>query len=194
MNPIDSRQKLDPTARLNYAKVYTVEYNVKVWFIGEIHPRSEPQLAMDFNRVHPPLPVRSPPVHNNAPPQSSYAPSSSYQTSTNASNYTPKGPEPPYTTASNTHYPGSEYVPQNPETPYAMASNIYLSPPSFPQHRMANPSHMVDTDETPSHNSYPQQQEDTTGYVQDPEEDLYSANSYSASGYRKHHLKKGKGR
>jgi len=31
------RHKLDEESRLNYAKVYAVEYNVKVYFIGRIH-------------------------------------------------------------------------------------------------------------------------------------------------------------
>ncbi|PVH81151.1 hypothetical protein DL98DRAFT_360724, partial [Cadophora sp. DSE1049] len=34
-------EKLDPLSRLNYAKVYTVEHNVKVNFIGEVNRRYE---------------------------------------------------------------------------------------------------------------------------------------------------------
>jgi hypothetical protein len=55
VSPSQPRHKLDPTSRLNYAKLYTVEYNVKVWFIGRIHPRSEPQITADYNHVHPPM-------------------------------------------------------------------------------------------------------------------------------------------
>lgn len=28
--------KLDRASRLNYAKIYTIEYHVKAWFVGEI--------------------------------------------------------------------------------------------------------------------------------------------------------------
>ncbi|KAH7385003.1 hypothetical protein BKA64DRAFT_154737 [Cadophora sp. MPI-SDFR-AT-0126] len=52
--------KLDPLSRLNYAKTYTVEHNVKVCFIGKVANRSERYLVADFNDVHPPLVQRSP--------------------------------------------------------------------------------------------------------------------------------------
>lgn len=53
--PESARHKLLPASRLNYAKLYTVECNVKVWFIGRIHKDSEHQLFADYNIVHPPL-------------------------------------------------------------------------------------------------------------------------------------------
>ena len=53
--PESARHKLLPASRLNYAKLYTVECNVKVWFIGRIHKDSEHQLLADYNIVHPPL-------------------------------------------------------------------------------------------------------------------------------------------
>ncbi|PMD40857.1 hypothetical protein L207DRAFT_346681 [Hyaloscypha variabilis F] len=56
--PDSSRHKLDDASRLNYAKQYTVEYNVKVWFIGRISSDSEWQLRTDYNRIHPPLEVK----------------------------------------------------------------------------------------------------------------------------------------
>ncbi|CZR67204.1 uncharacterized protein PAC_17103 [Phialocephala subalpina] len=49
------RHKLADTSRLNYAKTYTVEYNVKVWFIGNVDKDSMWHLITDFNQVHPPL-------------------------------------------------------------------------------------------------------------------------------------------
>ena len=58
VKPAGSRHKLDEASRLNYAKLYTVEYNVKVWFIGKIHEDSEWQLSADYNQVHPPMPAR----------------------------------------------------------------------------------------------------------------------------------------
>ncbi|KAG4440141.1 hypothetical protein IFR05_004350 [Cadophora sp. M221] len=51
----DPRHKMDQMSRLNYAKTYTVEYNVKVWFIGRIAKASEEALAANYNDVHPPL-------------------------------------------------------------------------------------------------------------------------------------------
>jgi hypothetical protein len=53
MEPSGPRHKLDKASRLNYTKLYTVEYNVKVWFIGKIHEDSAYQLAADYNKDHP---------------------------------------------------------------------------------------------------------------------------------------------
>ena len=47
--------KLDPLSRLNYAKTYTVEHNVKVLFIGRVAGNYEQEVATAFNSVHPPL-------------------------------------------------------------------------------------------------------------------------------------------
>lgn len=56
MQPRTHRDQLDPTSRLNYAKIYTVEYNVKVSFIGNIHPDSIKYFNRDYNLTHKPLP------------------------------------------------------------------------------------------------------------------------------------------
>jgi hypothetical protein len=54
------RDKLDPKSRLNYSKIYTVEHNVKVCFIGYIDPNSEGILLTDYRRsVDPPRAERS---------------------------------------------------------------------------------------------------------------------------------------
>ncbi|KAN0095172.1 hypothetical protein V8E51_015883 [Hyaloscypha variabilis] len=58
VTPDNPRHKLDDASRLNYAKTYTVEYNVKVWFIGRVSSDSEWQIRTDYNRVHPPLEVK----------------------------------------------------------------------------------------------------------------------------------------
>ncbi|PMD40903.1 hypothetical protein L207DRAFT_347188 [Hyaloscypha variabilis F] len=58
VTPDSPRHKLDDASRLNYAKTYTVEYNVKVWFIGKVSSDSEWQIRTDYNRVHPPLDLR----------------------------------------------------------------------------------------------------------------------------------------
>lgn len=47
--------KLDPASRLNYAKIYTIECNVKVRFIGKIHQNSSAQVVSDYNNLHPQL-------------------------------------------------------------------------------------------------------------------------------------------
>lgn len=54
--PLGRRDVLDPASRLNYAKIYTVEYNVKVCFIGEIHKTSVKYFVRDYNAQHQPLP------------------------------------------------------------------------------------------------------------------------------------------
>lgn len=52
MIPDNPRERLDPTSRMNYAKLYTVEHNVKVLFIGKIAPEDEQSLVLDYNRFH----------------------------------------------------------------------------------------------------------------------------------------------
>lgn len=53
MEASSPRHKLDRASRLNYAKIYTVEHNVKVWFIGEVHQESCEHLVADYNEMHP---------------------------------------------------------------------------------------------------------------------------------------------
>ncbi|KAG4420845.1 hypothetical protein IFR04_006027 [Cadophora malorum] len=47
--------KLDPLSRLNYAKVYTVEHNVKVNFIGQVNRHYEQRVVLDYNASHGPI-------------------------------------------------------------------------------------------------------------------------------------------
>jgi len=56
MDPKTVRDQLDPRSRLNYAKIYTVEYNVKVCFIGSIHAKSVDNFCRAYNLKHQPLP------------------------------------------------------------------------------------------------------------------------------------------
>lgn len=56
MEPKTPRDQLDPLSRLNYAKIYTVEYNVKVKFIGDIHKKSQKYFKKAYNLKHQPLP------------------------------------------------------------------------------------------------------------------------------------------
>lgn len=84
VEPAGPRHKLDDASRLNYAKTYTVEYNVKVWFIGKIHTKSEWQLVTDYNRTHPPLKARGPPPEDEpddvATQPGGYFPDATYST------------------------------------------------------------------------------------------------------------------
>jgi len=41
-------EKLDPASRINYAKVYTIEYNVKVFFIGRVPSKYVVRLLGDY--------------------------------------------------------------------------------------------------------------------------------------------------
>ena len=44
-------EKLDLTSRVNYAKVYTIEHNVRVCFIGKIHADSRATFETDFKVI-----------------------------------------------------------------------------------------------------------------------------------------------
>lgn len=50
----EKREKLDDMSRINYAKVYTIEYNVKVLFIGRVIKDHIARLLGDYQAtVHP---------------------------------------------------------------------------------------------------------------------------------------------
>ena len=52
---IKDSHKLDPLSRLNYAKLYTIEHNVKVLFIGKVARNYERDLRHGYNEAHPPF-------------------------------------------------------------------------------------------------------------------------------------------
>ena len=52
VKPKQPHDKLDSTSRLNYAKIYTVEHNVKVCFIGIVHGKSTAALIRDYNKIN----------------------------------------------------------------------------------------------------------------------------------------------
>ena len=56
-------QKLDPLSRLNYAKLYTVEHNVKVFFIGRVAKNYEKDVKNGYNEAHPPFNTTGPSFH-----------------------------------------------------------------------------------------------------------------------------------
>lgn len=51
VKPMDLRYMLDPTSRVNYAKVYTVEHNVKVAFTGRIHEPRRDKFIGTYRRI-----------------------------------------------------------------------------------------------------------------------------------------------
>ncbi len=63
----DPSEKLDPLSRLNYAKTYTVEHNVKVLFIGKVADYHKQEVVVAFNNTHPPLMVRPYPERPDSP-------------------------------------------------------------------------------------------------------------------------------
>lgn len=85
INVISPSQKLDMLSRLNYAKIYTVEHNVKVFFIGRVDSASEREVIKAYNHTHPPLtyPSRSiNPAYPEADTRHAYGGESSYPSST----------------------------------------------------------------------------------------------------------------
>ena len=116
VKPAGARHKLDDASRLNYAKLYTVEYNVKVWFVGKIHSDSEYQLTADYNLVHPPMASRGQPPTSAPEHVYEYAEGAagSYQSQTSQSLYT--APVGGYTTSD---YPATSSGYQQGMTSYA---------------------------------------------------------------------------
>jgi hypothetical protein len=51
MEPSSPEEKLDLESRVNYAKVYTIEHNIRVCFIGKIHANSRATFDTDFKVV-----------------------------------------------------------------------------------------------------------------------------------------------
>jgi uncharacterized C2H2 Zn-finger protein len=101
----DASHKLDPLSRLNYAKIYTIEHNVKVLFIGRVARNYEQEVIIAFNQAHPPL---GPSPHDYRPdsPVFSHAegptPDYSASYSSGAQQYPSS-----YATANSYPYPGS---------------------------------------------------------------------------------------
>jgi hypothetical protein len=45
------RDKLDADSCINYAKIYNIEHNVKVFFIGQLTPSSEKKVLLAVNEA-----------------------------------------------------------------------------------------------------------------------------------------------
>ncbi|KAF7956934.1 hypothetical protein EAE96_004258 [Botrytis aclada] len=91
MIPDSSRHALDKASRINYAKIYTVEYNVKVWFIGRVDRASEPIVIRSYNDANQPLPLSSqpsvPPTYSANNPTYDNSPYAVPSTSSNVAGY-----------------------------------------------------------------------------------------------------------
>ncbi|KAE9369934.1 hypothetical protein N431DRAFT_305378, partial [Stipitochalara longipes BDJ] len=110
VTPDNPRHKLDDASRLNYAKTYTVEYNVKVWFIGKVSSDSEWQIRTDYNRVHPSLMLKD--------GGGGYSPGYSGGGVTSASSYTASyhSPSPSYGETPGSYGGSTSYLSPNPTT------------------------------------------------------------------------------
>ncbi|TGO15811.1 hypothetical protein BTUL_0035g00140 [Botrytis tulipae] len=93
MIPDSSRHQLDAASRINYHKIYTVEYNVKVWFIGRIDPDSQRAVKESFDQAHPPL-IQSTQIFgpNSYPASNSAYSSSPYTMPDNSNTIPPSAP------------------------------------------------------------------------------------------------------
>ena len=52
VNPARPDQKLHPKSRINFDKMYSVEYNVKVMDVGKVADESLPNLSLYFHNTH----------------------------------------------------------------------------------------------------------------------------------------------
>jgi hypothetical protein len=55
IHPNRPTDKLDATSRINYAKIYTIEYNVKIQSVGEIDRNHIERFLESFRIAHSPL-------------------------------------------------------------------------------------------------------------------------------------------
>jgi hypothetical protein len=55
ITPQSSRDKLDPTSRVNYTKLYTIEYNVKIQVVGQVDENYMGRFLNSVRLAHPSL-------------------------------------------------------------------------------------------------------------------------------------------
>jgi hypothetical protein len=70
--PRTPRDKLQKESRLNYAKIYTIEHNVKVVFIGDVAPSSQHNFVADHDATW---------ARRSAYPPKSYPPTTNFSDS-----------------------------------------------------------------------------------------------------------------
>lgn len=136
--PLSEQHYLDGASRINYRKVYTVEYNVKVWFTGYVDQGSESAVITSYNQANPPLGSSSQSSANNPYRRnaSTYN-GSSYFTqgiASNISGYPATSNDPTSSdysnTASRSSYSGGAYssTSSNSST-YGVYNNLRTNPP-----------------------------------------------------------------
>lgn len=125
MEPIDPSHGLDNASRVNYCKIYTVEHNVKVFFIGALTRTAQVQAAADYNQVHTQVMVDPDPevATSGSTGSGNYQLSPDYNTRTaealhGAYNTTPRTPDP-------------EALEQEGAAP-SMSASSYPEEPSYP--------------------------------------------------------------
>ncbi|ESZ94921.1 hypothetical protein SBOR_4713 [Sclerotinia borealis F-4128] len=106
--PDASRERLQAASRLNYAKVYTVEHNVKVWFIGKLTKESESHVVTDYNIVCPPIGVGRRAPNREAAPNNTLSFAPGYGSNPGSINSSQPYTVPP---AAGISYPGTSFAP-----------------------------------------------------------------------------------
>jgi hypothetical protein len=147
ITPDNPRHRLYGASRLNYAKTYTVEHNVKVWFIGKIARDSERQIRTDYNRIHPPLEIKG--------VRPSDTPSDTYQHAGSVTDYTTGGGS----SASADYYSGSS---SSSGTYYGRSSNAATA--TYPSSSYG-PSYGLNPSYGGGYGSYPDVPANTVGYT-----------------------------
>ncbi|KAN0104755.1 hypothetical protein V8E51_010500 [Hyaloscypha variabilis] len=165
----DPSEKLDPLSRLNYAKTYTVEHNVKVYFIGCVAISSEQEVATSFNDANPPVTPANRSRNDASPDDLLFN-----HTGGDDPNYPAAIPIP----GSSASYSGSgvsqEYTLSSatPTTYFAPGTGTYSTPDNYPY-----PSQAAQPDAI-SYNSQPQTPSVTQSYHSPTHEDVYSSPRY----------------
>jgi hypothetical protein len=168
----DPSNKLDSLSRLNYAKIYTVEHNVKVLFIGRVAKNYEQEVIRAFNEANPPI----------GPSPHAYRPDTPEQVTSYAQQSDPTYPSAmpiPAGSVSTAWNPSST---QQYASSYPAATDTQQYGSSYPATTMYSPP--ANQPYGISYNSNPQmppsgQQDSSSGrryHGQDYEEDIYGPN------------------
>jgi hypothetical protein len=188
--PDNPRHKLDDASRLNYAKAYTVEYNVKVWFIGKVSSDSEWQIRTDYNRIHPPLEIKGVPAPE--------MPDNTYRSSAVATNYAIGGGSAAYPESSTSY--GSSYSMGSQNAVYhdsgsdtRKTSNDDPLPYDYPAPSSGS-SYPSQTLYGTSGSSYDRRGYYTGGYKPQDPVNRMDHGGYSSNGYAEHSSQRKKGK
>jgi hypothetical protein len=117
-------ERLDPLSRLNFAKLYTVEHNVKVSFIGRVAKNYERALMVAYNETHPPF----------DPGPASYKPKDDkFDLAGMAEQDNPQYPFAAMPTSTATSYRSSQSYPYAGSSYVSTDAHAYTAPPSSSQ-------------------------------------------------------------